>query len=305
MKHPFAGRFKEKLLAITHHLSFETSCKKDMLDLFVSTYLIFIKQDTLTGSLIAKEPKPMAVYSPQIIRHILIGLGYLAPEIDPNPDLTKFAPWKRNDNSLTDQPTEEAIKKFQKQYSQKLVVSGNADAETRSVIEDTVKGLQNRLKFHGFATNAEIPSDKPFYGPATYTAVKRFQKSQGLTENGIATTQQRQILQQPTLQNKPQPQPQSQLKLIDLYSQFKKNPQNPSYIAALNNLQQNLPKDVLNKVTNKWRGTNDQNPEIVKLTNLFTYYDDNNANHRDALNHLQSQITPAVSQAFLSLWNKK
>ncbi|MEH1836657.1 MAG: peptidoglycan-binding domain-containing protein [Nostoc sp.] len=243
----------------------------------------------------------MAVSSPEVIRHILIGLGYLAPEIDPNPDLTKFAPWKRNNNSLTDDPTEEAIKKFQKQYSQKLVVNGNADLETRSVMEDTVKGLQNRLKFHGFATNAEIPPDKPFYGPATYTAVKKFQKSQGLTENGIATIEQRQILQQSSLTNKPH----SQLKLINLCLQFQKNPQNPSYIAALNNLQQNLPKDVLYKVTNKWRGTNDQNPEIVKLTNVFTYYDDNNQNHRDALNHLQSQITPAISQAFLSLWNKK
>ncbi|MEH2248679.1 peptidoglycan-binding domain-containing protein [Nostoc sp.] len=243
----------------------------------------------------------MAVSSPEVIRHILTGLGYLAPEIDPKPDLTKFAPWKRNNNSLTDDPTEEAIKKFQKQYSQKLVVNGNADAETRSVMENTVEGLQNRLKFHGFATNAEIPPDKPFYGPATYIAVKKFQKSQGLTENGIATIEQRQILQQPSLTNKPQ----SQLKLIDLCLQFQKNPQNPSYIAALNNLQQNLPKDVLHKVTNKWRGTNDQNPEIVKLTNVFTYYDDNNANHRDALNHLQSQITPAISKAFLSLWNKK
>lgn len=272
-----------------------------MLDLFIFTYLIFVKQDTLNGSLVAKESKSMAVSSPEVIRHILIGLGYLAPEIDPNPDLTKFAPWKRNNNSLTDDPTEEAIKKFQKQYSQKLVVNGNADLETRSVMEDTVKGLQNRLKFHGFATNAEIPPDKPFYGPATYTAVKKFQKSQGLTENGIATIEQRQILQQSSLTNKPH----SQLKLINLCLQFQKNPQNPSYIAALNNLQQNLPKDVLYKVTNKWRGTNDQNPEIVKLTNVFTYYDDNNQNHRDALNHLQSQITPAISQAFLSLWNKK
>ncbi|BDI18979.1 hypothetical protein ANSO36C_47810 [Nostoc cf. commune SO-36] len=206
---------------------------------------------------------------------------------------------------MTDDATEEAIKKFQKQYSQKLKVNGNADAETRTVMEDTVKGLQNRLKFHGFATNAEIPTDLPFYGPATYTAVKKFQKSQGLTENGIATVEQRQLLQQPSLTGKPQPQPQSQLKLIDLCFQFKNNPKNPSYIAALNNLQLNLPKDVLHKVTNKWRGTNDQNPEIVKLTNLFTYYDDNNANHRDALQHLQSQMTPAISQAFLSLWNKK
>ncbi|WP_375500211.1 peptidoglycan-binding protein [uncultured Nostoc sp.] len=247
----------------------------------------------------------MAVSSPEVIRHILIGLGYLAPEIDPNPDLTKFAPWKRNNNSLTDDATEEAIKKFQKQYPQKLRVNGNADAQTRSVMEETVIGLQNRLKFHGFATNAEIPKDLPFYGPATYTAVKKFQKSQGLTENGIATIEQRQILQQPTLTNKPQSQPQSQIKLIDLLAQFKKNPQNPSYIAALNNLQQNLPKDVLHKVTNKWRGTNDQNPEIVKLTNLFTYYDDNNQNHRDALTHLQSQITPAIYKEFINLWNKK
>ncbi|WP_334739271.1 peptidoglycan-binding domain-containing protein [Nostoc sp.] len=276
-----------------------------MLDLFIYTYVIFVKQDTtLNGILVAKEPKRMAVSSPEVIRHILIGLGYLAPEIDPKPDLTKFAPWKRNNNFLTDDPTEEAIKKFQKQYSQKLVVNGNADSDTRTVMEDTVKGLQNRLKFHGFATNTEIPPDKPFYGPATYIAVKKFQKSQGLTENGIATIEQRQILQQPSLTDKPQPQPQSQLKLIDLWLQFKKNPQNPSYIAALNNLQQNIPKDVLHKVTNKWRGTNDQNPEIVKLTNVFTYYDDNNQNHRDALTYLQSQITPVISQAFLSLWNK-
>jgi hypothetical protein len=233
----------------------------------------------------------------------LIGLGYLAPEIDPNPD-PRFAPWKRNNNSLTDNPTKEAITKFQKQYSQKLVVDGNADSETQEVMQDTIKGLQNRLKFHSFATNAEIPSDKPFYGPATYKAVKKFQKSQGLTENGIASVEQRQILQQPTLTpNKPQPQ--TQLKLIDLYLQFKKNPQNPSYIAALNSLQQNLPKDVLHKVTNKWRGTNDQNPEIVKLTNVFTYYDDTNPNHRDALNHLQSQITPAIYKEFINLWNKK
>jgi peptidoglycan hydrolase-like protein with peptidoglycan-binding domain len=245
----------------------------------------------------------MAVYSFEVIRHILIGLGYLAPEIDPNPD-PRFAPWKRNNNSLTDNPTKEAITKFQKQYSQKLVVDGNADSETQEVMQDTIKGLQNRLKFHSFATNAEIPSDKPFYGPATYKAVKKFQKSQGLTENGIASVEQRQILQQPTLTpNKPQPQ--TQLKLIDLYLQFKKNPQNPSYIAALNSLQQNLPKDVLHKVTNKWRGTNDQNPEIVKLTNVFTYYDDTNPNHRDALNHLQSQITPAIYKEFINLWNKK
>ncbi|WP_334746058.1 peptidoglycan-binding domain-containing protein [Nostoc sp.] len=272
-----------------------------MLDLFIYTYIFFVKQDTLNGSLVAKEPKSMAISSPQVIRHILIGLGYLAPEIDPNPDLTKFAPWKQNNNSLTDDPTEEAIKKFQKQYPQKLAVNGNADAQTRTVMEETVIGLQNRLKFHGFATNTEIPPDKPFYGPATYTAVKKFQKSQGLTENGIATIEQRQILQQPTLTNKPQ----SQIKLIDLLAQFKKNSQNPSYIAALNSLQQNLPKDVLHKVTNKWRGTNDQNPEIVKLTNVFTYYDDNNQNHRDALTHLQSQLTPAIYKEFITLWNKK
>lgn len=288
-----------------HRLKFGRPCKQDMLDLFIYTYIIFVNQDTLNGSLVAKEPKSMAVSSPEVIRHILIGLGYLAPEIDPKPDLTKFAPWKRNDNSLTDDPTEEAIKKFQKQYPQKLVVNGNADAQTRSVMEDTVIGLQNRLKFHGFATNTEIPPGKPFYGPATYTAVKKFQKSQGLTENGIATIEQRQILQQPTLTNKPQSQPQSQIKLIDLLAQFKKNPKNPSYSAALSNLQQNLPKDVLHKVTNKWRGTNDQNPEIVKLMNVFTYYDDNNQNHRDALTHLQSQITPAIYKEFISLWNKK
>lgn len=276
-----------------------------MLDLFISTYLVFVKPDTLNASLVAKDVKSMTVYSPEVIRHILIGLGYLAPEIDSKPDLTKFAPWKRNNNFLTDDPTEEAIKKFQKQYSQKLLVNGDANVETRTVMEDIVKGLQNRLKFHGFATNAEIPPDKAFYGPATYLAVKKFQKSQGLTENGIATIEQRQILQQSSLTNKPQPQPQSQLKLIDLWLQFKKNPQNPSYIAALNNLQQNTPKDVLYKLTNKWRGTNDQNPEIVKLTNVFTYYDDNNQNNRDALTYLQSQMTPVISQAFLSLWNKK
>lgn len=276
-----------------------------MLDLFISTYLVFVKPDTLNRSLVTKEAKSMTVYNPEVIRHILIGLGYLAPEIDPKPDLTKFAPWKRNNNFLTDDPTEEAIKKFQKQYSQKLLVNGDANVETRTVMEDTVKGLQNRLKFHGFATNAEIPPDKAFYGPATYLAVKKFQKSQGLTENGIATIEQRQILQQSSLTNKPQPQPQSQLKLIDLWLQFQKNPQNPSYIAALNNLQQNIPKDVLYKLTNKWRGTNDQNPEIVKLTNVFTYYDDNNQNNRDALTYLQSQMTPVISQAFLSLWNKK
>ena len=149
---------------VTHRLTFGTFCKQDILDLFIYTYIIFVKQDTLNGSLVAKEPKSMAVSSPQVIRHILIGLGYLAPEIDPNPDLTKFAPWKQNNNSLTDDPTEEAIKKFQKQYSQKLVVNGNADAETRSVMEDTVIGLQNRLKFHGFATNVEIPKDLPFMG---------------------------------------------------------------------------------------------------------------------------------------------
>ncbi|MEH1868570.1 MAG: peptidoglycan-binding domain-containing protein [Nostoc sp.] len=276
-----------------------------MLDLFISTYLIFVKPDTLNGSLVAKESKSMAISSPEVIRHILIGLGYLAPEIDQKPDLTKFAPWKRNNNSLTDDPTEEAIKKFQKQYSKRLVVNGNADAETRTVMEETVKGLQNRLKFHGFATPAQIPPDKPFYGPATYTAVKKFQKSQGLKEDGIATFEQRQILQEANLTDKPPTPPQSQLKLIDLCLQFQKNSDNPSYIAALNNLQQNLPKDVLHKVTNKWRGTNDQNPEIVKLTNLFSYYKDDNPYHRDALNHLQSQMTPAISQAFLSLWNKK
>ncbi|MBD2410138.1 peptidoglycan-binding protein [Nostoc calcicola FACHB-3891] len=245
----------------------------------------------------------MAVYSSQAIRHILIGLGYLAPEIDPNPD-PQFAPWKRNNNPLTDDATEEAIKKFQKQYSQKLVVDGKANSETKEVMEDTVKGLQNRLKFHGFATNAEIPSDQPFYGPATYKAVKKFQKSQGLTENGIAIVEQRQILQQPTL-TPPKPQPETQLKLVDLYLQFKKNPQNPSYIAALNNLQQNLPKDILRKVTNKWRGTNDQNPELVKLTNVFTYFDGNNLNQRDALDYLQSQITPAIYKEFIAVWNKK
>ncbi|HYX13620.1 MAG TPA: peptidoglycan-binding domain-containing protein [Nostoc sp.] len=276
-----------------------------MLNLLISTYIIFVKPDTLNGSLVAKEPKSMAVSSPEVIRHILIGLGYLAPEIDPKPDLTKFAPWKRNNNSLTDNPTEEAIKKFQKQYPQKLEVNGNADAQTRSVMEETVIGLQNRLKFHGFATNTEIPKGLPFYGPATYTAVKKFQKSQGLTENGIAAIEQRQSLQQSTLTNKPQSQPQSQIKLIDLLAQFKKNPQNSSYSTALGNLQQNLPKDVLHKVTNKWRGTNDQNPEIVKLANLFTYYDNNNQNHRDALTHLQSQITPAIYKEFINLWNKK
>ncbi len=230
-------------------------------------------------------------YTNEAIRNILIGFGYLAPDSNPGSN----PPWKTNNNPLTDERTVTAIKKFQQDYS--LKADGIAGDQTKKVLHDTIVQLQNNLKRHGFATDAQIPSTQPFYGPNTYEAVKRFEQKQGLSVNGIADKEARNLLNQPSLTP-------NNIRLIDVCIQFKQNPKKPSYIEALNYLQTQLSSDVLIEFTNHWRQTVDVNPEKVKLTDVCNSYVAKT--HQDrALNYLQSQISPDVYKRFTELWKKQ
>jgi len=243
-------------------------------------------------NLVIKEPKSMATnYTNEAIRNILIGFGYLAPDSNPGSN----PPWKTNNNPLTDERTVTAIKKFQQDYPP-LKADGVAGEQTKKVLHDTIVQLQNNLKRHGFATDAQIPSTQPYYGPNTYEAVKRFEQKQGLTVNGIADKQARTLLNQASL-------PVNNIRLIDVCIQFKSNPKKPSYLEALNYLQTQLSSDILIEFTNQWRQTNDVNPAIVKLTDVCNSYVAKP--HQDrALNYLQSQISPDVYKRFTELWKK-
>jgi len=231
-------------------------------------------------------------YTNEAIRNILIGFGYLAPDSNPGSN----PPWKTNNNPLTDERTLTAIKKFQQDYPP-LKADGAAGDQTKKVLHDTIVQLQNNLKRLGFATDAQIPSDKPYYGPNTYDAVKRFEQKQGLTVNGIADKEARTLLSKPSL-------PANNIRLIDVCIQFKENPKKPSYLEALNYLQTQLSSDILIEFTNQWRQTNDVNPAIVKLTDVCNSYVAKP--HQDrALNYLQSQISPDVYKRFTELWKKQ
>lgn len=233
------------------------------------------------------------VYTNEAIRNILIGFGYLVPD---NNVPGNSPPWKTNNNPLTDQATLTAVKKFQQDYPP-LKVDGAAGDSTTKVMYETIVSLQNNLKRHGFATDAQIPSDKPYYGPNTYEAVKRFEQKQGLTVDGIANKEARTLLSQPNL-------PANNVRLIDVCIQFKQNPKNPRYLEALNYLQGQLNSDILIEFTNQWRQTNDVNPSIVKLTDVCNSYVAKP--HQDrALNYLQSQISPDVFKRFTELWKKQ
>jgi peptidoglycan hydrolase-like protein with peptidoglycan-binding domain len=231
-------------------------------------------------------------YSNESIRHLLIGLGYLVSDSNVPGN---SPPWKTNNNPLTDERTVTAIKKFQQDYPP-LKADGIPGEQTKKVLFDTIVSLQKNLKRHGFATEAEIPSDKPFYGPATYKAVTIFEQKQGFPVNGIADKEARTLLNQANL-------PQNNIRLIDVCIQFKSNPKKPSYLEALNYLQTQLSSDILIEFTNKWRQTNDVNPVIVKLTDICNFY--TAKPHEDkALNYLQSQISPDVYKRFTQLWKK-
>jgi peptidoglycan hydrolase-like protein with peptidoglycan-binding domain len=243
------------------------------------------------SNLVIKEPKSMATnYTNEAIRNILIGFGYLAPDSNPGSN----PPWKTNNNPLTDERTLTAIKKFQQDYS--LKADGIAGDQTKKVLHDTIVQLQNNLKRHGFATDTQIPSTQPYYGPNTYEAVKRFEQKQGLSVNGIADKEARNLLNQTSLTPK-------NIRLIDVCIQFKQNPKKPNYVEALNYLQTQLSSDVLIEFTNQWRQTDDVHPSIVQLTDVCNSYVAKT--HQDkALNYLQSQISPDVYKRFTELWKK-
>ncbi|MBD2341229.1 peptidoglycan-binding protein [Calothrix sp. FACHB-156] len=231
-------------------------------------------------------------YSNEAIRNILIGFGYLTPDSNVP---ANSPPWKTNNNPLTDERTVTAVKKFQQDYPP-LKADGIAGEKTKKVLYDTIVSLQKNLKRHGFATEAQIPSDKPFYGPETYKAVERFEQKQGLRVNGIADKEARTLLNQTNL-------PANNVRLIDVCAQFKSNPKKPSYLEALNYLQTQLSSDILKNFTNEWRQTKDVNPVIVKLTDVCTFYEAKP--HQDkALNYLQNQISPDVYKRFTELWKK-
>jgi peptidoglycan hydrolase-like protein with peptidoglycan-binding domain len=231
-------------------------------------------------------------YSNEAIRNILIGFGYLARDSDVPGN---SPPWKTNNNPLTDEHTITAIKKFQQDYPT-LEADGVADEQTNEVLFDTIISLQKNLKRHGFATEAQIPSDKPFYGPETYKAVTRFEQKFGFPVNGIADKEIRTLLSQSSLQV-------NNIGLIDVCNQFQLNPNKPSYLEALNYLETQLSSDILIKFTNEWRETKDVNPVIVKLTDVCNSYEAKQ--HQDqAIHYLQNQISPDVYKKFTELWKQ-
>lgn len=231
-------------------------------------------------------------YNNESIRNLLIGFGYLAPDSNVP---SNSPPWKTNNNPLTDERTVTAIKKFQQDYPP-LKADGIAGEKTKKVLSDTIVSLQKNLLRHGFATEAQIPSDQPFYGQETYKAVTRFEQKHGFPVNGIADKQARTLLNQTNL-------PANNVRLIDVCIQFKSNPKKPSYLEALNYLQTQLSSDILIKFTNEWRQTKDVNPVIVKLTDVCNFYEAKP--HQDkALNYLQNQISPDVYKRFTELWKK-
>ena len=100
------------------------------------------------------------------LQYGLVGLGYLKDSVD----------GKYGNNTLT------AVKNYQKANG--LTVDGIAGTKTLSSLKTTVTNIQSKLKNLGYYSGTV----DGIYGSGTTTAVKNYQKAQGLTVDGIAGT---------------------------------------------------------------------------------------------------------------------
>lgn len=98
------------------------------------------------------------------LQQALIGLGYLSGSADGHYGTM----------------TKEAVRSFQRAYS--LSVDGSAGKNTMTALKNAVVALQSDLARRGYASG----TINGVYGEGTKSAVKAYQKANGITANGIA-----------------------------------------------------------------------------------------------------------------------
>ena len=117
-------------------------------------------------------------YTSAQFRSILNGWGYRQKTQADGPNF----PVSQDNSALTDAPTVEAIKSFQREYQ--LKDDGIVGPITRDKAAQVVSSLQLELNK---CVKAGIPDNQPFYGPQTVTAVKQFQQKIKVSQDGIAS----------------------------------------------------------------------------------------------------------------------
>jgi lysozyme len=164
-----------------------------------------------------------------------------------------------------------------------------------------VLDVQNRLKAKGF----DVGTPDGGFGKRTKAAVITLQKSYQLYADGIVGPKTWMVLQ--TLKppnpiiNPPQPTP---IQFVDVCRSYR---QQPHQDEALNWLQQQLPKPILDEFTQAWRQVTDtstMNPTPLSFINVCKSY--KALSHQDtAINRLQNQISPTTLNEFARRWRLK
>lgn len=170
-----------------------------------------------------------------------------------------------------------------------------------------VKDLQSLLKKRGFDPG---PIDGIF-GNGTKAAVLKFQKSKGLTEDGIANLKTWTALftkfelsvpptPEPTPEPIPEPTPQPTLDFIAICKAYKGE---PGQTEAIKWLQQQISETILLDFAQRWRNTSQRPTRSIALLDVCKYYR-GLSNQDESLLWLFRQIPPTTWMEFERKWNQ-
>jgi hypothetical protein len=135
--------------------------------------------EDLHGVELSNQPQVTEYYTPAEFRSILNGLG-LRSRIFTNDKNNPNFPLTDDSNSLTDNATKHAIRKFQVEYN--LVVDGIVGDKTTTKAQEVMRILHYELRK---LVAPSFPDNQPFYASQTIAAVKQYQRRLAL--DGIAT----------------------------------------------------------------------------------------------------------------------
>ncbi|MFB2972428.1 N-acetylmuramoyl-L-alanine amidase [Aerosakkonema sp. BLCC-F183] len=155
-----------------------------------------------------------------------------------------------------------------------------------------VKDLQKYLKAWGFNPG----SIDGVFGTNTQTSVIGFQKSKGLTADGVveAKTWKALITSAP-----PQPLSSEIISMVDVCKYYQSL---PAQDRALEWLQGQIPKPIMDEFARKWRDrTSPQPAQPLTMINVCKYYD-GLSYQNEALEWLEGQISKAVLEQFAQKW---
>ncbi|MEA5496442.1 GH25 family lysozyme [Limnoraphis robusta] len=177
------------------------------------------------------------------------------------------------------------------------------EVSTTGATGSKVEDLQSRLKNRGF----DPGSIDGIFGNGTKTAVSKFQKSMGLSEDGIADLKtwtallgkfESSVL--PTPEPTPEPTPQPKQDLIAICKAYKGEPRQNE---ALKWLQQQILKTMLLEFTRRWRNQSQLPSRSVDLIDVCKYYRELSTQDV-SLRWLQRQIPIATWEEFEQKWNQ-